>query len=128
MGGPTVMIVEDDPGTAEMFGLMLSEAGYRTVIVHGGSTAINALRRERPDVLLLDIMMPGVSGLEICRYVRREPALMDLPVVLVTAKSQPDDVQAGMEAGATLYLIKPVSNRQLLQAVEQMLDLSGGAR
>ncbi len=128
MGGPTVMIVEDDPGTAAMFELMLSRAGYRTVVVHGGSMAINALMRERPDVLLLDIMMPGVSGLEICRYVRREPDFMDLPVLMVTAKSLPDDLQAGMDAGATLYLVKPVSKSQLVEAVEQVLNPGGGAR
>ncbi len=84
--------------------------------------AINAIRRNKPDVLLLDVMMPGVSGLELCRYIRREPDLAALPVVLISAKGRPEDVRAGLEAGATVYLRKPVSQDELLEGVKNALS------
>ncbi len=114
-----VLIVDDEPSTAEMFRLMLEQAGFETFVVHGTGTAINAIRRHRPDLLLVDVMMPGVSGLELCRYVRREPDLTHIPIVMISAKSQPEDEAAGLAAGATIYLKKPVSKQDLLRGIER---------
>ncbi len=117
-----VLIVDDEPSTAEMFRLMLDQAGFEAFVVHGTGTAINAIRRYRPDLLLVDVMMPGVSGLELCRYVRRDPDLTHLPIVMISAKSQPEDEAAGLAAGATIYLTKPVSKHDLLRGVERGLQ------
>ncbi len=119
MTEPLVLIVDDEPSTAGMYRLMLEQEGYRTVVVHGTGAAIKAIRQNDPDLLLLDVMMPGVSGLELCRYIRREPDLSLLPVVLVSAKSRSEDVEAGLEAGATMYLAKPVAKHELLQGISQ---------
>jgi CheY-like chemotaxis protein len=83
---------------------------------------MSMLGQENPDVIILDIMMPDVSGLEFLRYVRREPALQHIPVVVVSAKSLPSDVRAGLDAGASAYLTKPVGFMDLKGAVERLLQ------
>jgi CheY-like chemotaxis protein len=117
----TILIVDDEATTAEMFSLMLEDQGYHTVVVHGTGTAIRSLQQDRPDLVLVDVMMPGLSGLELCRFIRREPELADLPVVVASAMSQPEDIQAGMDAGASLYLTKPISKADLLEGLEKAL-------
>lgn len=121
MQARTILIVDDEAMTAEMFSLMLEDQGYHTVVVHGTGTAIRSLRQGRPDLVLVDVMMPGLSGLELCRFIRREPELSDLPVIVVSAMSQPDDIQAGKDAGASLYLTKPISKADLLEGLEAAL-------
>lgn len=121
MEKPLILIVDDEPSTAGMFSLMLENEGYETVVVHGTGTAINAIRRHGPDLLLLDVMMPGVSGLELCRFIRREPDLSEIPIILVSAKNRPEDIEAGIEAGATLYLGKPIATADLLAGVKNAL-------
>ena len=76
---------------------------------------------EKPDIVLLDIMMPEISGLDILRQMRRDPALANIPVIVVTAKSMPSDIKNGMEAGASTYLTKPVGFLELKEAVERTL-------
>lgn len=121
MTRPKVLIVDDDTTIAGMFGIMLEGEGFRTVVVHGTSSAINVIRREKPDLVLLDVMMPGVSGLELCSFIRREPDLKDLPVVMVSARHRPEDIQLGLDAGATIYLVKPVSRKDLMDGINQAL-------
>jgi CheY-like chemotaxis protein len=112
-----ILIVDDEPGTAEMFALMLEGAGYATAAVHGTRTAIEAIEQQRPDLVLLDIMMPGLSGLEFCRYVRRDPRFLELPIVVVSARGQPEDIAVALEAGASIYLKKPVSKVALFEGI-----------
>ena len=76
----------------------------------------------KPDLILLDLMMPDVSGLEVLRFLRREPQLENLPVVVVSAKSLPEDINKGMEAGASLYLTKPISYRKLVQSIGKLVE------
>ena len=78
--------------------------------------------QEKPDVIILDIMMPDISGLEVLRYMRREPDLAARPVIVVSAKSMPGDIKIGLEAGASLYLTKPVGFLALKEAVEKVLN------
>lgn len=121
MDDMTILIVDDEATTAEMFSLMLENEGYRTVVVHGTGTAIRAIQQHRPNLVLVDVMMPGLSGLELCRFIRREPDLQGLPVVIASAMSQPEDVQAGLDAGANVYLMKPISKVDLLEGLESAL-------
>lgn len=117
----TVIVVEDEPDAAEMFAEMMRVSGYRVLKMSSSTPAIGLITAEKPDVVILDVMMPDVSGLEVLRFMRREPTLKDIPVILVSAKSMPSDIQVGIDAGASVYLTKPVGFQDLNQAVEQVL-------
>jgi CheY-like chemotaxis protein len=118
----TVMIIEDEADAAELFGEMMRLNGFRVIKMYSSAPAIPMIAQERPDVVILDIMMPDISGLEVLRYMRREPDLSHIPVIVVSAKSMPGDIKTGLEAGASLYLTKPVGFLDLKQAVEQVLN------
>ena len=118
----TVMIIEDEPEAAELFGEMMRVNGFRVLKMFSSAPAIPMIIQEKPDVIILDIMMPNISGLEVLRYMRREPDLMSIPVIVVSAKSMPGDIKVGLEAGASIYLTKPVGFLELKQAVEQVLQ------
>ena len=116
----TVIIVEDEPDAAEMFAEMMRVSGYRVVKIFSSTPAIGIITVEKPDVVILDVMMPDVSGLEVLRFMRREPDLANIPVILVSAKSMPSDIKIGMDAGASNYLTKPVSFLDLKKAVDEL--------
>ncbi|MBI5946370.1 MAG: response regulator [Chloroflexi bacterium] len=118
----TVMIIEDEPDAAELFAEMMRINGYRVIKVVSNAPSMSMLSKEKPDVVLLDIMMPDVSGLDILGYMRREADLVNIPVIVVSAKSMPGDIKVGLEAGASIYLTKPVGFLDLKQAVEQVLQ------
>jgi DNA-binding response OmpR family regulator len=117
----TVIVVEDEQDAAEMFAEMMRVNGFRVLKAFGSTPAIPLIERERPAAVILDIMMPDVSGLELLRYMRREPQLAAIPVIVVSAKSLPVDVKTGLEAGASVYLTKPVDYQDLKNAVEKAL-------
>jgi len=118
----TVMIIEDEPEAAELFGEMMRLSGFRVVKMFASTPAIPMISQEKPDIIILDIMMPDISGLEVLRYMRREADLASIPVIVVSAKSMPGDIKIGLEAGASMYLTKPVSYLDLKQAVEHVLE------
>jgi CheY-like chemotaxis protein len=118
----TVLIVEDEPDAAELFAEMMRVNGFRVLKCFSSTPAIELLASERPDVVVLDMMMPDVSGLEVLRFMRREPGLKEVPVIVVSAKSMPTDIKIGMEAGASAYLTKPVGYLDLKQTVEKLLN------
>jgi DNA-binding response OmpR family regulator len=117
----TVMIIEDEPDAAELFAEMMRVNDFRVLKISGSTPAISALSKEKPDIVILDVMMPDVSGLEVVRYMRREPALRSIPVIVVSAKSMPSDVKNGLEAGASMYLTKPVGYLDLKEAVDRLV-------
>jgi DNA-binding response OmpR family regulator len=118
----TVMIIEDEPDAAEMFAEMMRVNGFNVIKMFSSAPAIPMLAQEKPDLIILDIMMPDISGLEVLRYMRREPELVGIPVIVVSAKSMPVDIKTGLEAGASIYLTKPVGFLDLKQAVESVFD------
>jgi CheY-like chemotaxis protein len=120
----TVLIVDDEMSNTQLFGMMLELEGYRPLAASDAPTALEALRQQTPDVMIVDVMLPGASGLDLCRKVRTELGLAELPIVIVSAKSQLSDVQAGVAAGATIYLTKPVTKAELLGAVRQAMGAS----
>lgn len=120
----TVMIIEDEADAAELFSEMMRINGFRVIKMFSSAPAIPIIAQERPDVILLDVMMPDISGLEVLRYIRREPELASIPVIILSAKSMPGDIKTGLEAGASMYLTKPVGFQDLKQAVEKVLRLS----
>jgi two-component system phosphate regulon response regulator PhoB len=116
----TVLVVEDEPDAAELFAEMMRVNGFRVIKMFSSTPAISMIAQEKPDVVILDVMMPDVSGLEVLRFMRREPELKDIPVIVVSAKSMPSDIRTGMDAGASMYLTKPVGYLDLKHAVERL--------
>lgn len=118
----TVLIVEDEPDAAELFAEMMRVNGFRVLKSFSSTPAIDMLANEHPDVVILDLMMPDVSGMEVLRFMRRDPKYMNIPVIVVSAKSMPADIKDGMDAGASAYLTKPVGYLDLKQAVEKAIS------
>ena len=118
----TVIVVEDEPDAAELFAEMMRVSGFRVLKTYSSTPAISMIAQEHPDVVILDIMMPDVSGLEVLRFMRREPQLANTPVIVVSARSMPSDIKEGLEAGATLYLTKPVGYLDLKKAVDEVMQ------
>ena len=116
-----IVIVEDEPDTAEMFAEMMRLNGFIVKKVYGGTPAIALISHEIPDAVVLDVMMPDLSGLEVLRYLRRDPRLENIPVIVVSAKSLPSDIKDGLEAGAKKYLTKPVAFQDLNAAVQEVI-------
>jgi two-component system, OmpR family, phosphate regulon response regulator PhoB len=119
-----ILVVEDEADLAELVVFNLRQAGHDVVSVQEGQRALDEIRRHRPDLVVLDIMLPDLSGVEVCRRLRREPATQHLPVLMVTAKGEEVDRVVGFEVGADDYLVKPFSPRELVLRVEAILRRS----
>src|SRR5690349_16244734 len=113
-----VLVAEDDPRQAEVVRRYLTAAGHEALVVHDGRAALEEARRWRPDLLVLDIMMPGLDGLHVCRTLREES---DVLVLMLTARTGEDDLLLGLELGADDYLTKPYSPRELMARVRTLL-------
>ncbi|WP_040160312.1 MtrAB system response regulator MtrA [Nigerium massiliense] len=120
--GSRVLVVDDDSALAEMLQIVLQASGLETDWVGRGDEALEAFRRFRPDLVLLDLMLPGLDGVDVCRELRAES---DVPIVMLTAKSDTQDVVAGLEAGADDYVAKPFKTQELLARVKTRLRRSG---
>lgn len=116
-----VLIVEDEPEIAELIRFHLERDGMDARAVYSGRHAIELLKRDPPDLLVLDLMLPDVGGLEICRRMKQAPETRDIPVVMVTARGEETDVVAGLELGADDYVIKPFSPRVLMARIRAVL-------
>ena len=113
-----VLVVDDDPALAEMLGIVLSGDGFEPSFVADGSAALEAFRRDRPDVVLLDLMLPGTNGLEVCRQIRAESGV---PIIMLTARGDTVDVVLGLECGADDYVVKPFKPKELVARVRARL-------
>ena len=113
------MIIEDEPDTAEMYAEMMRISGYEVVKFFGGLPAIDQLQDQNADAIVLDLMMPDLSGLEVLHYIQNQPDLAQLPVVIVSAKTLPEDIAEGLKAGAIAYLTKPVSYAEMRKIIEE---------
>lgn len=116
------VVVDDEPETTEMIAEMVRLCGLRVIPTFGGAPAMNLIAREKPDAVILDVMMPDYSGYDVLRFIRRDPRLRHIPVILVSARSRPEDIQEGLRAGAAIYLTKPVAFSDLRQAVQQVVS------
>jgi two-component system response regulator MtrA len=119
-----ILVADDDVDIRELVEFKLSTLGHDVVAVADGAAAIDACQSERPDLAVLDVMMPGVSGLDAIRTIRADPGLSDLPVILLTARAQESDVETGFDSGADDYITKPFSPRELASRVEALLSRS----
>lgn len=118
---PIVLVIEDEDDVLDLVRLNLTRAGFRVRIERNGLSGLQAARREPPDVIVLDLMMPEMSGEEVCREIKQDEATADVPVLMLTAKASPEERIAGLELGADDYLTKPFSPRELVLRVEAVL-------
>jgi DNA-binding response OmpR family regulator len=119
-----ILIAEDDSDLRLLVSLKLESGGHQVVSVEDGATAAQHCRVMRPDLVILDLMMPGMSGLEVCRFIRSDPELVSTPVILLTARAQEADIAAGRAAGVDAYLTKPFSPRELAGQVDSLLGVA----
>lgn len=120
-----ILIVEDDAKTVELVRLYLARDGYRVLAASDGITGLDIARQNKPDLIILDIMLPGMNGIEICRQLRLESGV---PVIMLTAKTSDDDKLAGLDTGADDYITKPFSPRELAARVRAILRRLPGTR
>ena len=113
-----ILVVDDDDALREMVGLVLSGAGYEPVFAADGISAVKVFAEQHPDLVLLDIMLPGQSGIEVCKQIR---AGSGVPIIMLTAKGETEDVVLGLEAGADDYVVKPHNGAELVARVKARL-------
>ncbi len=117
MSAPYVLVIDDSRETADSLARMLSLLGYPTEVAYGPRTAINTITRHFPGLIMLDINMPGVDGVEICRFLRRDPRTAHVPIIAMSSDTQPEMVARVTAAGADVFLPKPISVEMLEQAL-----------
>jgi two-component system alkaline phosphatase synthesis response regulator PhoP len=120
-----ILIVEDEPEIAELIEFHAERAGMRARTIHSGRLALEVMRREKPDLIVLDLMLPDVDGLEICRRLKQSEDTRSIPIVMVTAKGEEADIVAGIELGAEDYVTKPFSPRVLMARLRNVLRRHG---
>ncbi len=126
MARENILVVEDEAEIQELIRYNLAKDGYRVECVATGEEALQSMRSSPPELIVLDLMLPGVDGLEVCRRLRGDAATRNIPVVIVTAKGEEVDVVAGLELGADDYLTKPFSPRVLIARIRAVLRRKNG--
>lgn len=123
MSAKKILVADDEPHILRIVKDKLSNAGFAVVSVTNGEDALSAAINEKPDLILLDVMMPKMSGFEVCQKIKADESIKHIPVILLTARGQESDIKAGLDAGASEYITKPFSPRQMLTKVKEMLGL-----
>ncbi|RWZ68554.1 response regulator transcription factor [Labedella populi] len=113
-----ILVVDDDTALAEMIGIVLRTEGFDTVFCADGALAVETFQREKPDLVLLDLMLPGMDGIEICSLIRQESGV---PIIMLTAKSDTADIVGGLESGADDYIVKPFNPKELVARIRTRL-------
>lgn len=126
MARETILVVEDDENIQQLVGYNLAKAGFHVVYADNGEQALSLIKREKPELIVLDLMLPGINGFEICKLVRKDPKTKNLPIVMLTAKSEEDDMTAGLDLGADDYITKPFSPKILISRIKAALRRKEG--
>lgn len=116
-----VLIADDEPNILMSLEFLMKKEGYRVYIARDGGEAYELIQQEKPDLLLLDIMMPRMDGYELCRFVKQTDEYQHAKVIFLSAKSKEADIQEGYDAGADMYLPKPFSTRELVSKINQLM-------
>lgn len=124
---PRVLVVDDDKQIARLIRSYLEQAGFQVSVAHDGETALHALRRDRPDLVILDLMLPDRDGWDVTRIVRGDPSLAAMPIIMVTARVEDTDRIVGLELGADDYVTKPFNPREIVARVRAVLRRTSGA-
>ena len=123
---PHILIVEDDENIQQLVGYNLIKAGFSVSHAERGDEGLARIKADKPDLVILDLMLPGLDGLEICRAVRTSPAVQELPIIMLTAKGEESDITTGLEQGADDYITKPFSPKVLVARVKAALRRKAG--
>jgi two-component system phosphate regulon response regulator PhoB len=121
MAHERILLIEDEPDIAEVLQYNLEKEGFQVDLARRGDTGLEMVRKEHPDLILLDLMLPGVDGLEVTRLLKRDPATAHLPIVMLTARGEEVDRIVGLELGADDYISKPFSPRELVLRIKAVL-------
>ena len=122
-----VLVVEDEPDTAELIELHLKNDGYRVTVAGDGDQALKKVHKHMPDLVILDLMIPEITGVEVCKFIRKDPATQSIPIIMCTAKTGEIDKILGLELGADDYVTKPFSPRELILRVKNLIKRSGSS-
>jgi DNA-binding response OmpR family regulator len=125
MNQSKILVVEDDHDIAQLLAITMKKAGYECAVTENGYEALNSIRRHPPDLVILDLMIPGIDGFEVCKEMKRDPKTGAVPVLIVTARGEEIDRIIGLELGADDYVVKPFSPRELLLRVRAILRRAG---
>lgn len=120
MAKKKILLIEDDEDIQELVSYHLGKEGYNIQVVGSGEASMDAARRSSPDLILLDLMLPGIDGLQVCRNLRSDPKTRHIPIVMVTAKGEETDIVTGLEVGADDYLTKPFSPKVLVARIRNI--------
>lgn len=118
----SVLVVDDEPLTRNLLRLMLEPAGYRVCGAGDGVEALEKVKESHPDILILDVMMPTMDGLTVCKLIREDADVAGIPIIMLSGKVHRDAIQEGLQAGANRYLAKPMSRTGLLQELQDVLN------
>ena len=121
----TVLIADDEPNIVISLEFLLEQDGYRVLVARDGHEALEAIERELPGLVLLDVMLPGLSGYDVCQRIRQNPAWAKVRVIMLTARGREVEVTKGLALGANAYVTKPFSTRDLLDQVHRQLGEAG---
>jgi len=118
----TILLVDDDPVAVRLVNLILDREGYETIVASDGSQGLKMAQDEGPDLVLLDLMLPGMNGLDVLRRLRADSRTADLPVIVVSAQAQFTDKHAALDVGANAYVTKPFRRAELLPLIRSLLE------
>ncbi len=116
-----ILIIEDDPATSRLVDYSLRHQGYQVITASNGLEGVRKAQKESPDLVILDVMLPGIDGFEICHRLREDPATANMPILMFSAKAQEIDKDTGMKVGADDYLTKPSPPAEIIARVEKLL-------
>ena len=125
MSQPKIVVVEDDLDIAQLLALTMKKAGFEVVVTENGYDGLSLIRQHMPDLVVLDLMIPGIDGFEVCKELKRDPKTGAVPILILTARGEEIDRIIGLELGADDYVVKPFSPRELLLRVRAILRRSG---
>lgn len=117
-----ILVVDDEPMARALLRLMLVRDGFEVIEAIDGVDALQKLQNDLPSLVILDVMMPGIDGIEICRRLRQQPETAELPILMLSAKTDANSISLGLEVGATRYLKKPIASEELTQHVREVLN------
>jgi DNA-binding response OmpR family regulator len=118
-----ILVVDDEIGALTLIGIMLERGGFEVLKAKDADQALSVLNLDTPDLIILDVMMPGMDGIELCRVLRQRTDTQELPILILSARGDAKSVMSGMDAGASDYLPKPILHHDLVAKVRRMLDL-----
>ena len=120
----TILIVDDEPNIVVPLQFLMEQNGYSVIVAQSGEEALESVSKYKPALILLDIMLPGIDGFEVCEIVRLNPEWKGIKIIFLTAKGRDVDIAKGMVLGADEYITKPFSNKQIVESVKRLLEES----